>query len=354
MLRPARIALAGAAILSATLSPRAAEPPAMPGPYPVAAGRAARDAVAENARCEGCHADIAAEWRGSLHRASNTEPAYVRALGREPIPFCQECHAPEADPRAPAPEAIGAIGTACVTCHLTGDAVLAAPRRDHGREAPHRIVRDARFGGEGACAACHEFPFPELGLRRPRELMQETVAEHRSSLHASFACAECHMPRVDGPRGRHRSHAFSASRDPERIRAAATVRAERRSPTAIRVTLAAAEIGHAFPTGDLFRRLTVSAEAGGARAEQHLMRRFGEHRVGLAGRRVQIGDDRVRDDGSERAVDLDLGERAAGLPIRYRVEYERVEHPLSRDGEEAIVEGAITVAEGVLAREGER
>src|SRR5262249_14537297 len=162
--------------------------------------------------------------------------------------------APEADANAPVPEPLGAIGTACVTCHLTGDAVLAAPHAarplsrapaqggaasgptPRAREAaPHRVERDARFAGADACAGCHECDFPEFGVRRPVERMQATIAEHRASAYASFACADCHMPRVDGPRGPHRSHAFAASRSVETIRGAASVRAERRSPTAIRL-----------------------------------------------------------------------------------------------------------------------
>lgn len=349
--RAARAALVGAAAVTAALCTQASELPAMPGPYPTGARRAERDAATENSRCEGCHEDIAAEWRGSLHRRSHTEPAYARAVEREPIPFCQGCHAPEADAKKPVPEALGDMGTGCVTCHLTGDAVLAAPASRSSfaaRSAPHAVARDARFGGPSACAACHEFDFPELGVRRPREPMQSTLSEHRASPFASFACADCHMPLENG----HRSHRFAASRSPEVIRRAASVRATRLSPTMIRVALTAADVGHAFPTGDLFRRLTVVAEADGApRVERRLMRRFGVIRHGFAGSRTQIGDDRVGVGGAERAVDLDLGPAAAGLPVRYRVDYERVEHPISKDGEEALVEGAITVAEGILNAE---
>lgn len=115
------------------------------------------------------------------------------------------------------------------------------------------------------------------------------------------------------------------------------------------MTLTADEVGHAFPTGDLFRRLTVAAEVVGedhavlARAEQHLARHFGATRVGLAVLRTQVRDDRVT---RERAVNLELGPEAAGEPLHFAVTYERVEQPISPDGEEALVEGSITVAQG--------
>jgi hypothetical protein len=319
------------------------------------------DAAAANARCERCHEDIAAEWRASLHQKAHTDPLYARAFAIEPLPFCQGCHAPEADPAAPVPAAAADVGVGCVTCHVTGDTILAAPqgatapaREPQGGPVPHAVTRDARFGSPAACAGCHEFAFPRT-LRRFTELMQSTITEHRASPYASFACADCHMPREQGARGAHRSHRFEASRSPAMISAAAAARAERTGPSSIRVTLTAGEVGHAFPTGDLFRRLRVVAEATGddfalvGHAARPLGRRFAERKVGLASVRTQIGDDRVVPGAPERAVDLDLGSDAAGLPIRWRVLYERVEHPVSRDGSEALVEGAISVAEGLLA-----
>lgn len=342
-----------AAIAAAASAPGAPLAPAMPGPStPARIARLHGDAPAQNAACEGCHAEIAAEHRGSFHRRSQDDPAYQRAFAVEPLPFCQRCHAPEADAFLPVPPPLAALGTGCVTCHVTGDgAILAAPRaRDAQRRiAPHAVLRDARFGAEGACVGCHDFAFPDGVARRHSEPMQATVAEHRASPWASFSCAACHMERAaDG----HRRHDFAASRSPARIRAAATASAARLGPGTLRVHLVVGDVGHAFPTGDLFRRLTVSAEVEGddhaviAHAERHLARHFGEARLGLAGARTQVSDDRLGVGGPERDVDLALGPEAEGLPIAWRVAYERVEHPLSRDGEQALVEGSIVVAEG--------
>lgn len=159
------------------------------------------------------------------------------------------------------------------------------------------------------------------------------------------------MRRADGRVG---NHAFVASRDPDTIRSAAKVSATRSGPTSVRVILSPGDVGHAFPTGDLFRRLTVSAEAIGddfavvGHAERHLARHYVEVRSGSAAVRVQKSDDRVGPGGEDRVVDLELGAFSKGAPIRWRVRYERVEHPLSIDGEEAVVEGFVTVAEGRL------
>jgi hypothetical protein len=329
----------------------------MPGPYdahrPADLARfSAEPAAVADARCEGCHEDVAAEQRASLHSLSWRDPPFVRAFTVEPLPFCQSCHAPEAAPGAPVPETLASLGTGCVTCHVRGGTVLAAPLREgdaEERTAPHVLARDARFPGPGACAGCHEFAFPDATGRDPGERMQLTASEHARSSYAVFACADCHMPRVDGPRGRHRSHAFAASRDAAFVRSAAEVHAERTGPGTLRVLLRPADVGHAFPTGDLFRRLTVSAMASASvtgtplKAERHLARHFGEKQVGVVVLRTVASDDRVGVDGPERAVYLDLGAPAA--PIRFQVRYERVEHPLA-DGELALVEGVIIVAEG--------
>lgn len=142
------------------------------------------------------------------------------------------------------------------------------------------------------------------------------------------------------------------------IRRAVNVSASRVGPTSVRIVLSPGEVGHAFPTGDLFRRLTVSAEIVGddfariAYAEQHLSRHFIEVHNSFTALRQETRDDRLDPTGNRSVVHLELGTKsesgADDLPIRWRVRYERVEHPLSTDGEDALIEGFITIAEGRL------
>ncbi|AKT40999.1 uncharacterized protein CMC5_051560 [Chondromyces crocatus] len=321
-------------------------------------------AVAVNQGCEGCHEGEARAWRASLHHRANTEPAYQRAFALEPLPFCRGCHAPEGVPTEEAPEAVGKLGVGCVTCHVTGDApgmlargarlaelpVLAAPWRGASAPpaAPHGVVRDARFGGAEACAGCHEFAFPTAPGRRLSELMQSTISEHRASASAGQSCAGCHMP--EGPDGRRR-HAFVGSRDEGFVRSAVQVSARRVSATGVEVTLSPANSGHAFPTGDLFRRLSVSAEALGpdemvlGGAERFLARHF-ELRAGQSGRRL-VSDDRVH--GTPVVVALDVGDAGVGREIGWQVTYQRVAHPNGVEARAASVEGEVRVASGRLA-----
>ena len=311
--------------------------PTMPGP----ATLARLHAPTQNRGCESCHLEIAAEWRGSLHQRAYLDPEFARALDREPQPFCRGCHAPEADPRAPAPPALDA------PAGLPADAVLAVPK--DSRAAPHPVVESVAFAGAPACAACHEFSFP--GRPAP---MQLTVREHAASRFAATSCADCHMPWTgDGP-GRHRSHVFAASRDPALLQRALRVEATRQ-PGRVTLRLIPAEVGHAVPTGDLFRRLLVEAEATdktGAPVSHDartLGRRFERrHESSLRTVQVEVADDRPgapgsREQGGAVQVLLELGPEADAYPVRWRVVHQRVEFHRSDDvviaGEQALAGG---------------
>ena len=295
-------------------------------------------AAETNRECERCHREIASEWRGSLHQRAFVEPAYQRALQREPLPFCRACHAPESvDLAADPPSAIAALGVGCVTCHGAKQ-ILAGPRPSAAAngEAPHPVVRSAAFAGAGACAGCHEFPFPDEALRGASgaELMQSTITEQAHSPRPDVTCAQCHMPRDETLA--HRTHDFRSSRDAAWVRSALDARAARVGQHEVEVTLQPTAVGHAVPTGDLFRRLEVSAEVVGndymvlARRERHLTRRWATtHRPhsGFALRELQRDDRPGRQGSTPTRVRFDLGELAASHPVAWRVAYQRVAHP---------------------------
>ncbi|MEP7125440.1 MAG: hypothetical protein ABJE95_31195 [Byssovorax sp.] len=292
-------------------------------PEPLAAPIVPGGIVVEDAACARCHAAEAREWRGSQHRGAFVDPMFQRALAAEPQAFCVDCHGPV---RAAREHGIG-----CVACH--GERAHAAPAV--------------------ACASCHEFAFPSGARSGRRELMQSTASEHArfSAARAkgsAASCAGCHMPTAaaDG----HRSHAFVGGGDQALVRSSLVVNATRTSSTRVHIVLSPATVGHCVPTGDLFRRLEVSAEALGgdlevvADARAHLARRFRIVRDGAAVRKELAADDRVGD--APRAVDLDLGPLARGRAIAWRVAYQRVESP-GGDTDAAVVAGEIEISAGV-------
>ena len=290
----------------------------MPHPAPNLRAR-----PADNAACEGCHAAIAAEWRQSLHRAAFTDADFQRAIAIDPDPFCRGCHAPESDPN---------LGVACVTCHVTSGDVLAAPG---GPKSPHPVTRSAAFATETACARCHEFDFPDAHLRQKPLPMQRTVSEHASVRSQGETCTTCHMAKRDG----HLDHRFAASRDESFVKRAVTIRAKRTSSSTVEVVLTPALVGHAFPTGDLFRRVRVSV----AGESRYLARHFAS-RQEIPGVfvRSEVSDDRVF--GGDRVVVM----KAPAEKTRVRVVYERAEGPSETTSSSASVAGAITLFDGEL------
>ncbi len=333
----------GLTLLVASASPPAGEKPVeaalasksilvMPGP---ARGPRAKDRLDRNDDCVACHADVASEWSHSLHRQSFSDPMFQTALSREHAPaFCRSCHAPEADPRSePSPRAAEA-GVACVSCHVTGssDEVLAAP--DPGgddSDVPHPLRRESEFARPDACGRCHEFWFPSDGRAGLELKMQRTIAEHARSKFANEDCQDCHMApsRSGGPV--HRGHRFTVVGQPGTLRAAVAIAATRPEPGRVVLELSPRLVGHAFPTGDLFRRLAVDVRSvagteGPAWSDQRLLaRHFGGQRVG-EGQVIKIerDDDRVGIGSGARIVEFALPREMHDRPIEWSLVYERV------------------------------
>jgi len=86
--------------------------------------------------------------------------------------------------------------------------------------------------------------------------------------------------RIAGDAGnRHRSHAFRTLDDPEVMARAVRVTANtRRHGGAVRVTvmISPAEIGHAFPTGDMFRQAVLTVSTDAVHRHEVLMRYFAQ------------------------------------------------------------------------------
>jgi len=323
---------------------------ALPGPAP--RGRSADEAATLNRSCERCHVEIASEWRTSFHARAHTDPAYQRALLIEPLAFCRGCHAPEAAPDEDPPEAAAALGVGCVTCHVVSGEILGAPS-PRPPSAPHPVARDARLATDSACSNCHEFEFPDRVAGRPAELMQATVSEHARSRDSGTTCSHCHMPQVLERGAPHKSHLFAGGHDAELVQSALVAGAE---PTeqGVRITLTPGRTGHAFPTGDLFRRLQVSAEAVGGEQQviasaSRILARHWKRQPGPFGLplRTAVSDDRLRD--APLVVELELGAPAAQR-LDWRVDYQRVDHPRSEDEHDVSIDENIEIASGTLEK----
>jgi hypothetical protein len=250
--------------------------------------------------CVGCHSDVAKEWSASLHRSAFTDPSFVRGYAIEPDAFCRDCHAP-ATKTTPDVRWAEEQGVTCTSCHghpEPGETHPASPR----------------LHATKACAGCHEFAFEGAPLPPERAtLMQLTMTEHRESAYAGLDCASCHM-KTGG-------HRFDVTRNAPLLSGALGTTVSRREGL-VEVTLTPRDVGHAFPTGDMFRRLVVRAEVLGSVGERPIWTRektFGRAFT-IAGTKRTVTDTRLTGPTTARFV---VGGLAPGHRLRIRVLYQR-------------------------------
>ena len=254
------------------------------GPAPVVASA--------TAGCARCHAEETRTWEASLHHRAFTDVDFQRAFAHEPEPFCVGCHAPSAtsrsDPRV-------ADGVVCAACHTTA--------RDRGDGRGLHPVGPAR-----SCDGCHDFEDPAGNLA-----LQKTAQEHARSPFRDVACKGCHMSGRD--------HAFAGGRDLERLRAATRLDVTARDG-AVEVVVDARDVGHAFPSGDLFRRVRVLAwrETAAGRVVASDERVFERTFEPGTGPRRERADGRIE---GEARFTLDLAADEAAPRVTVQLFYER-------------------------------
>lgn len=289
-----------------------------PRPAPVASAPAvAPSSSSSSATCASCHAAIADEWRASFHRTAFTDSTFQRSLSLEEPKehgFCLRCHAPTER----------TAGVDCSSCHA----------------APHTSNRAA---GASTCATCHEFAFDDGRA----DLVQKTVSEHASSPWADVSCSECHMPVRDG----HKDHRFVAGHAPtEMIANAVHVSLARASSTSMHFTVRV-DAGHAFPTGDMFRRARLQVFAEDAKgaivgdAERIFGRTWGSETTGPhAGHRKETSDTRIRGTWNET---LSFDTKPGTITrVRWSLVYERV---IAMRGPHVELASSDVIAEGDAA-----
>ncbi len=246
---------------------------ASPAAFGFSSGARPVDAVAANggslsARgCAACHKDVVDDWGSSRHAVAFSNSVFLDGLRREPRARCVHCHAPLREQRdelgpiaraptlAPTSTSLLHEGVTCAACHVRDGAVLVAKavvRRD--RDMPlHDVVVTPALRDPTFCASCHQFGFTNTSTQ-----MQGTYDEWRRYADGGGAgtCQSCHMP---GGR-----HLFRGAWDVDLLRRSLVVDvvalAGALTSTQREVSLRSRDVGHSFPTGDLFRHLTLEAQ----------------------------------------------------------------------------------------------
>lgn len=230
-----------------------------------------------SADCASCHKTVYDNWLKSRHRVALTNELYRESHEREPSPWCVNCHAPLRLMGNQNQPYRGDEGISCLVCHARAGKILTGAQP--AKAEAHAYVIRPEFKDERMCESCHEFNFPTAAtamnegekFRYTAQAMQSTVEEYRASGYfGRVTCQGCHLfP------GTADSHSFPGGHALERLQRDLRIEIARSDANHITVKLYAQGIGHAFPTGDLFRTLRVRlADTGGHAAELELRHHF--------------------------------------------------------------------------------
>ena len=322
-----------------------------PAPRPAYSGNTSL----ANLQCAGCHRAIAEEWRKSLHHNAYVNSYFSRAVKIEAVNFCRKCHAPDADPSRDPPPPVASDGVSCLSCHWTSQGIVGSHGIGDAVAPNHFRAGDNRFSDDRACANCHEFDFPSGANNPVMTAMQSTVTEHKASRFSDRACQACHMPLVADSDGRqHRSHDFAVQGNQRLFAQAVSVKLVARHPSSITVELSTGAIGHAFPTGDLFRaaelRLWVSEPNGQVLSEaRYRLERSYRSDLLHQTRRVLLDTRLVPKDGKDAKRTVELPLVAEAYKIHYSVSWQRMPEQLAvRLGLDPKAQSHV-ILEGVLA-----
>jgi hypothetical protein len=215
--------------------------------------------------CRGCHREIYDDWSQSRHAVAWTNEIFREGFLVEPQTRCIYCHAPlETSPaalkRRPNARALAREGVNCATCHIREQTIYSAAGNvstSHTASSPHGVTADARLKSPEFCAGCHQFQ--ASNQVNGREVLDSLVVQSTwdewnayTASGGTQTCQQCHMPK-----GR---HLFQGAHTLPVLQAAIHVDTTR-LPDAVRVTLTATNVGHAVPTGDLFRHITFETKA---------------------------------------------------------------------------------------------
>lgn len=212
--------------------------------------------------CQSCHQEIYDEWRGSRHRVAFTNALYQESHDREPLQWCENCHAPlvaqETDPNKKQNRLLSEEGVSCNVCHVREGKILTSKRPISAKEHEYKEVSQMR--GSDFCANCHQFHFPVGTGAIPHELlsfselpMQNTYDEWQTSkFGGKETCQDCHMTAKQG----RRTHSFPGGHSLSVLSDSVSVSFLKTEDSHFLIWRGKG-IGHSFPTGDLFRTLVI-------------------------------------------------------------------------------------------------
>lgn len=217
--------------------------------------------VPQAEECRSCHKEIYKEWYKSRHRAAYTNGLFQKAYAKERMDWCVNCHSPVLISDRSRDE-LDAEGISCTVCHIREGKILSG--KLSGKMTEHSFQKSKSITGSEFCSNCHQFNFPSRSstgdmIHYSKQPMQNTYQEWQNSYFQDKKnCQDCHMPVREDSEGRHyKSHTFPGGHDAEYLKKSFSVELNRLENGIWDLVLTGKSIGHAFPTGDLFRNLEI-------------------------------------------------------------------------------------------------
>ncbi|RHX78302.1 multiheme c-type cytochrome [Leptospira yasudae] len=201
--------------------------------------------------CGNCHLKEYEEWEESRHHLAYTNKIFQDGLSVENKSECKNCHGPIDSKREE--------GVNCSVCHLRENSILTGNKSPDSSFHSFRkldIISTSEF-----CANCHQFNFLKTKNENSvltQDPMQNTYQEwleYSSGNLNAISCQGCHMP--EG------KHTFRGAHDLEYLKSAIKVEASR-VKNQVLLSISTQNIGHQFPTGDLFRFATLEVRRKGS------------------------------------------------------------------------------------------
>lgn len=214
-----------------------------------------KDPRSKGADCGRCHIQIWEDWKKSQHSQAFEDPLFQSGYEDEgKFIRCRFCHDPLGGSNTGPPLKMS-DGVSCAVCHIRDGTIVGVnePRSHGGRKDD--FLKSPEF-----CGGCHQFNFlaNRSGMIPGQLPSQNTLEEWKAYAAAGGkkTCQTCHMP---GGR-----HLFWGAHDSKRLRQAFHY-SVRRIKKGVLFTAWTKEVGHDWPTGDLFRsvRLEIASSIKG-------------------------------------------------------------------------------------------
>ncbi len=221
-----------------------------------------KETIPKSSECGTCHKEIYQDWNSSRHRVSFTNELYQDSHKKEPMDWCVNCHSPFLKLSGDVSNLKDRInkeeGISCVVCHVRDEKIIVA--KIPKTQSTHTYKEEKNLGKSEFCESCHDFNFPKKNFKHGKieysnMVMQGTYKEYKESFYfGRESCQDCHIPKQNGIK----RHYFRGGHDKDFLKKTFFAELKLISENVYELKLIAKNLGHAFPTGDLFRNFSIS------------------------------------------------------------------------------------------------